>query len=377
MGFVPRYSDLLGQEELAQHFAMLLREDRLPHALLLVGEDGGEVLPLALALSRQILCEEPLEEGFPCGRCASCRQMDQLQHPDLNLVFPVVRTGDQTTSEQYLDQFIELVKTYQRFTEAEWRAVQNAGNKQLQIMVAEAERLIHATALRSFKNQHQVILVWKPEALRTETANKLLKLLEEPPTGVVFIMVSHEPQRLLPTITSRLQRVTVPRIPESTLVDYLKQSKGIPAAEAEEVGHLAQGSLYKALQLLNQGVEDSELFRALDLLLLPQSRDPKLFLAKAQEIAKLSRPEVISLLDSLPLLIRELLAIKYGEDNVIYLPSALRSEAEQLANNIELDNFAVVMKDLKSAKMEIQQNANVQIVFFDLLLNLATLTSRN
>lgn len=377
MVFVPKYSDLLGQEELSQHFAGLQREGRLPHALLLVGEDGGEAMSLGFALSRQVLCDNRTPDGFPCGVCPSCKQMDQLQHPDFNLVFPVVKTGDQTTSEQYLGQFIELVRENQRFTEAEWRAVQNAGNKQLQIMVAEADRLIHATSLRSFKNEHQVILIWKPEALRIETANKLLKLLEEPPKGVIFIMVSHEPQRLLPTITSRLQRVTVPSIPEPILIHYLEHKRGLQPSKAQEIGHLAQGSLYKAIQLLENGTEESEMHAAIELLLLPQSRDPKQFLEKAQEISKLNRPEVISLLDTLPLLLRELIAIKYGEESVIYLPSNLQVTAKQLAHNIQLDNFPSIMEDLSNAKLEIQQNANVQMVFFDLLLHLATLTARN
>lgn len=251
MPIVPKPSDLLGQEHLVAHFASQIVAGELPHAMLLTGEEGGEAFPLSLVLAQQILCEELTPEGAPCGKCHSCRQMAELQHPDLTLVFPVIKAqeGKEFTSEMMLEPFRELIGKYRRFTTLEWREQLDAGNKQPQIMVAEAERLIHNTSLRSFKSQYQVILIWQPETMRTETANKLLKLLEEPPKGVVFIMVSHSPHRLLPTIISRLQKVAVPKIPDPTLIDYLVQKESATGEEAAELAHLAQGNLYKALQL--------------------------------------------------------------------------------------------------------------------------------
>lgn len=378
MVIVPRPEDLLGQERLVTHFGSLLQANQLPHALLLTGEEGGEALPLAFVLSRQILCENRTPEGLPCGVCQSCRQMDGLQHPDLTMVFPVIKSGDtkETTSDLYLQQFIELMSQSKRFSEEEWRDLQSAGNKQLQILVAEAERLIHFTSLRSFKSKYQVIVVWEPELMRTETANKLLKLLEEPPTGVVFIMVSHEPQKLLPTISSRLQRVTVPGIPEDLLVEYLVSKEGFPSQKAEKIGHLAQGNLYRALQLENNDGEVIGLNEALELLKMPLARDPKVFLEYAQEVAKRDRPEVVALLDALPLALREILALQHGAQDVQFLSPAAHAEAEAIAATLALNDYPKVMEEVQSARMEVIQNGNVQMIIFDLLLTLITLYNR-
>lgn len=378
MALVPKPEELLGQERLVSHFGSLIEANQLPHALLLTGEEGGEALPLAFVLARQILCEHRTSEGLPCGICQSCRQMDVLQHPDLAMVFPVIKSGDikETTSDLYFSTFMELMGQAKRFSEEEWRDMQSAGNKQLQILVAEADRLIHFTSLRSFKSQYQVIIIWEPEIMRTETANKLLKLLEEPPAGVVFIMVSHEPQKLLPTITSRLQRVSVPRIPEDILVEHLISKEGFESQKAEKIGHLAQGNLYRALKLEQNDGEVVSHRDALELLKLPLSRNPKIFLDYAQEIAKRDRPEVVALLDALPLALREILALQHGDYDVQFLSPSLKETAKSVATVISLDNFPILMEEVGSARMEVVQNGNIQMVIFDLLLTLITLYNR-
>lgn len=375
---MPKPEELLGQERLVTHFGSLLQENHLSHALLLTGEEGGEAMSLAFVLARQILCEERTPEGLPCGHCQSCRQMDELQHPDLTMVFPVIKSGDakETTSEHYLSEFVSLLTSHKRFSEAEWRDLQSAGNKQLQIMVAEADRLIHNTSLRSFKSQYQVIVVWKPELMRVETANKLLKLLEEPPEGVVFIMVSHEYPKLLPTIISRMQRVVVPNICEPILIEYLKTKEGLAPDRAEAIGHLAQGNLYRALRLEKSDCEVESQRQALEFLRLPMSRDPKLFLEYAQALAKRDRPEVVALLESLLPLLREILALQHGERDVQFLSTALQADAEAVAQVLPLDNFPKVMEEIRSASMEVVQNGSIQMVAFDLLLTLITLYRR-
>lgn len=374
---VPYFHQLLGQEELVNRFSSLVKEDRLPHAILLAGEDGGEAMPLALAMSRQILCEELSEEGQPCGHCPSCRMMDKLEHPDLTLSYPVVRIDEKTTSQDYFKSFQELLSKHTRFTESEWRDMQDAKNKQLQIMVAEAERLIKATSLRSFKSRHQVVLMWMPEMLRVETANKLLKLLEEPPVGVIFILVSHQPSKLLPTILSRLQRFIVPAIPEPLLAHYLLKECQLPETKALEYAHLAQGSLYRAISLSSgNSPELIQMERAVELLRLPMQRDPKLFLEQSKEIAALNRPEVVSLLETIPMVLREVLALSYGDEIVVYLPEKLKEGCREVAQFLDAQNIPSLMEDVNAAINEVRQNANVRIVFFDLLLNTAMLYSK-
>lgn len=369
---------LLGQDDLVSHFAGLIKDKQLPHALLLSGEEGGEGLVLALAIAQMALCENPHSDGTSCGECYSCRQVEALQHPDLTLVFPVIKSSDnkETTSALYLDKFVELLLQSKRLTQEAWRKMQNAGNKQLQILVAEAERIVHATSLKSFKSKYQIILVWQPELMRQDTANKLLKLLEEPPKGVLFLMVSHEPQKLLPTILSRLQRVIVPKIPEELLRDHLVREEHLSPIEAESIGHLAQGNLAKALELIATKGEIESLTNALSFIALPMTRSPKRYLAKAQEIAKWDRPDVVALIDNIPLLLREILALRKGDSSVVFIPSSLLSECQKVANHIPLDVFPGMIDELTDARQEIVQNGNVQMIIFDLLLTFTKMYQR-
>lgn len=374
---VPYPHQLLGQEELVAHFSSLKNEGRLPHALLLTGEDGGEALPLAMVLARQILCEHPDQNGLPCGVCSDCRMIDGLEHPDLTFVYPVVKLDDQTTSPDYLKQFRALLASHERFSESEWRDEQAAKNKQLQIMVAEAERLIKFTSLRSFKSRHQVIIVWLPELMGIATANKLLKLLEEPPAGVIFIMVSHDPQKLLPTILSRLQRVPVPSIPENILSKYMMDTHGVPSEEAKTYAHLSQGNLYRALDYAKGNTGDlARKEEAIRFLLLPFKRDPRLFLEESRAISKLNRPDVLALLETIPLVLREALALHYGSENEVYLPQGLKQSCRAISDILSPDGYVILMDELVAAQNEIRQNANVRMVFFDLFLKIAMLYNK-
>lgn len=376
-GKIPFYSDVLGQEDIIRHLRTYIQSDSLPHALLFAGEDGGEALPLALAFCRHILCMEPTAEGA-CGHCPSCRQIGTLSHPDLYPIFPVVKVGEkESVSADVLDQFRDLLLGQERFTYNEWKDLQKSGNKQLSILVAEAEKLIRHTSLRSFQSKHQVIFIWMPELMRTETANKLLKLLEEPPVGVVFIAVSHQPHKLLPTILSRFQRVTVPPIPEEVIIQYLEQEVGIPSSETKELGHLAKGNLYRALSMHRQEHKSEEIEQALRLLEIPLSRDPRMYQKEIETISKLSRPRVLDLIVDVTHLLREVLASSLDNPDIVYTPSAYHARLRALGDHLSIDSIEELMQDLQAASLELRQNANVKIVFFDLFLHISFIYARH
>lgn len=373
---VPHYSDVLVEDALKDHLKSYLKSDALPHALLFTGEDGGEALPLAFAFARHILCLNPTDDG-PCGVCTSCKQMDALSHPDLYPIFPIVKVGDKNTvSDDVIEQFRKLLFSQDRFTYEEWKEIQKSGNKQLSILVAEAEKLLHYTSLRSFQSAHQVILIWMPEQMRTETANKLLKLLEEPPEGVVFIAVSHQPQHLLPTIISRFQRVNIPPISEEVLVHHLKDKLDISSEEATELGHLAKGNLHRAESMHRQGLKSESLEHALRILEIPLSRDPRMYQKEIDFISKMGRPQVLDLIDNITHLLREILAFSLNNPQIVYTPKVYNERLLVLSSCFTLDSITDLMEDLRAASMELRQNANVKIVFFDLFLHISVIYAR-
>lgn len=351
----------------------------LPHALLFTGKAGGEAFPLALSLARDILCQNRGESGG-CGSCTSCLQLDNLMHPDLYFLYPVVKEGDKhTTSGSVFTSFRKLMEQEIRFTEEEWKGMLKTGNKQMSILVADAEELIQYTALKSFQSPHQVILIWMPERMRTETANKLLKLFEEPPQGVIFLAVSHDPGALLATIVSRFQRVNVPPIEEPILVGALRERYGFSESEALEWGRLSQGNLYSALQKRKSAegaTEETMLDKAFELLETARRRDPRLYLSLADTIAKMNRSQVLDLIDALMEVLRELNTLRYSATDASYLSSKHRPTAEELVRQLSPNAYTEWLQDLVLARKEIQQNASIKILFFDLIIHIARLFKR-
>lgn len=369
---IPYYRDTLADPELIEQLSGMRRRGAIPHALLLCGEDGGEALPLAMAFARHILCEEPDDEA--CGHCISCRQMDLWEHPDFYLTYPVIKADSkEVVAEDLRGDFSQLLESRERFSAEEWRALLDGGNKQPHIFVAEADHLIHITSLSSFRSPHQVVLIWQPETMREDTANKLLKLLEEPPKGVIFLAVSHDPARLLPTILSRFQRVDVPPIDEERLVDYLVAREGADPDRAAEAGHLARGNFLRARRLLGGQAQEQMTDMALLFMETAMQRTPKAYRNFANKAAELSRPEVLSLVDAVDGILRETIAVTYGDEEIIYTRASIRDRIRRVAGAIPLDSYPALMEDLSDARQELMQNASVKIVFFDLLVTMAML----
>ena len=380
---VPSFSGVHCPEELKGRLREMISRGAVPHALLLSGKPGSEALALALATAKRILCTRPTPEGDACGECLSCRQAATLENPDLTLVFPIAKEGDskEVVSAMSMPLFREMMRKYPRFTDHEWKEIQDSGNRQLSIMVAEAERMIEKTALKSFNSDRQVVVIWLPETMRTDAANKLLKLFEEPPEGILFIAVTNNPDALLPTILSRFQRVRVPPIEEPVLLDVLTRDYDIPASRAREAAHLASGNLYTALKLSGafgeKEARDEVLEEAVRVFETAYSRRPELYLAYAEKLSKESRPFVLEVTDKLLSVIREASALRVDkEGDFVYIPAELGERIGRISERLPESAYPVLMEEIAQARQELRQNANVKILYFDLLIRLARLAAR-
>ena len=211
-----RFSEIIGNESLREALVRMVRENRLPHAILFSGEDGGSAFALALALAGYVNCRRP-GESDACGECASCHKYGKLIHPDLHFVFPVSTSASLSESEKkapisdyFLPSFRELALAHPYFTEQMLYEAIGIENKSGLISAGEARRITEKLTLRAAEGTWKTMLIYLPEKMNAEAANKLLKLLEEPPQGTLFLLVTHHPERLLPTIRSRCQPVAVP-----------------------------------------------------------------------------------------------------------------------------------------------------------------------
>ena len=210
-----RFSEIIGNEELARSLVRMVRGNRLGHAILLTEESGGGAFAFALALAQFVNCRNP-KESDSCGECPSCHKYQKLIHPDLHFVFPVSASSLLSENEKkapisdyFLPAFRELALTNPYFTEQDLYDALGIENKSGLISVNEARRIFEKLSLRAAEGEYKTMIIFLPEKMNLDAANKLLKLLEEPPQGTLFLLVSHHPERLLPTIRSRCQLVAL------------------------------------------------------------------------------------------------------------------------------------------------------------------------
>lgn len=340
---------LVGQTATWQRLLADITANRVPHALMLTGPAGSGKLALAIAMAQALLCQHPNEDGSVCGECLSCKMAAKLEHPDLHFTFPIVRgtkikKPEDAVSDFYIKEWRARVKASPYFDLNDWLADMKAENQQATYYVAEADNIQRKLALKSNQGGRKVMVVWLPEKMNGETANKLLKLFEEPPTGTHFIMVSEEPDLVLGTILSRTQQILVPPLsPE----DY---AQAHPPREDEE---------------------SFELF--VMLMRLSYQRKVKDLRAWSQHVAGLGRERQKDFLAYCQRQLRENFAYNFQQPELVRLTTTEASFSKNFARFINERNVIPLMEEFGRAETDISQNVNARMVFFDLALQVIVL----
>jgi DNA polymerase-3 subunit delta' len=207
-----RFADIIGNRTVAEAMVSMADSGRVAHAVLLYENEGCGALPLALAYLQYLNCEHR-SGGDSCGQCPSCRQMEKLIHPDVHFVFPVNKgpktTDDKPTSESYVKYWRELALADPYFSEADLQKAIGIESKNGLIAVAEAKSIITKLSLASVYDGYKAVVFYLPEKMNQETANRLLKMVEEPPQKTLFLFITHAPEKVLQTIFSRCQSIRV------------------------------------------------------------------------------------------------------------------------------------------------------------------------
>ena len=379
-----RFADIIGQEELKRHLAQSVAAGRVSHAQLFTGQSGAGALALAVAYV-QYLCCRHRHDGDSCGECPDCRQIAELAHPDLHWVFPVNKQGKKSGEVMRSDDFLDLFRAL--FTERggyfspqEWYDRLDLG-KTLKGMIAarEADDIIRKLSYKSFESDYKIMLVWLPETMNEEAANKILKILEEPWEKTLFLLVSEQPALLLPTIISRTQEVHVPRIAPEVL-ERLACEQGVDdPLKARNLARLASGDLLTLKQLLageNDATqrEDFSLFCALMRL---SYNDKHLELVTwAEEVAQLSREQQRAFLRDTARLLRESFMIHAGISSVGYLWGEELAFCTKFAPYVGTENIEPLVGEVESALAQISQNGNPTIVFTHFALAVSKMISK-
>lgn len=369
------FKDIIGQEQVKERLRLELHEGRVPHAQLFAGPEGSGALPLAIAYARFLLCTHRGETDA-CGTCPSCVKLNKLAHPDLHFVFPVVKRkgGGDTVSDDYIREWRELAISTPYFGLNHWLDAMGAENQQAQIFVKESDELTRKLSLKSSEGGYKVVVLWLPEKMKVECANKLLKLLEEPPALTVFLLVSEEPDRILPTILSRTQRVNVPRLGDNEISTALSRQFGLQPSDAAETARLANGSYLQALEIIHRG-DDNLLFFELfvSLMRLAYQRKVKDMKDWSETVATMGRERQKNFLGYCQRMVRENFISNFHRRELNYMNRDEANFAVRFAPFINERNVIGIADELSEAQAHIEQNVNPRMVFFDFALKMIVL----
>ncbi len=369
------FSDVVAQEDIARRLCQQLTDGRVPHALMLCGASGSGTLSLAVAYARYLLCEHPGADEA-CGVCRSCRMATRLEHPDLHFSFPIVKYKDaeHSVSDAYLTAWRRRLLNTPYFDMADWLSDMEAENKQAMIYAAESDAIQRRLSLRSSQGGRKVLILWQPEKMRTECANKLLKLIEEPPTGTVFLLVSEEPEQVLPTILSRTQPIRVPLIPTDRLTDELIRRHALSPELAAETARLAHGNYTAALKLMHTSADEALFFDLFVMLMrLSYARRIKEMKEWSEQVAALGREKQKDFLAYAQRLIRENFMANFKRPELTYMTRQEADFASRFARFVNERNIIPITTELSTAERDIEQNVNPKMVFFDLALRMIVL----
>ncbi|GAE85942.1 DNA polymerase III [Bacteroides reticulotermitis JCM 10512] len=254
------FKDVIGQQAIKDRLIQEVSEGRIPHAQLLCGSEGVGAFPLALAYARYISCSNPGQTDA-CGVCPSCVKYNKLVHPDLHFAFPIVKNAKRKRElcDDYIVEWRQLVLNNPYFNLNHWLNEIEAENSQAIIYAKESDEITKKLSLKSSEGGYKISIIWLPEKMHPVCANKLLKLLEEPPKKTVFLLVSEVPEMILPTILSRTQRINIRKIDEACIAETLQSRYGTLQADSLSIAHLANGNFIKALEAIHLN-EENQLF---------------------------------------------------------------------------------------------------------------------
>jgi len=368
------FKDIIGQKEAKQRLIREVKEGKIAHARLFCGPEGIGKLPLAIAYARYLSCSNPTETDA-CGTCPNCIKFNKLAHPDLHFVFPVIKKKSKdAVSDDFIAEWRELINQNPYFNLNMWLEEMGAENQQALIYVKESDEIIRKLSLKSSQGGYKIMIIWLPEKMNIECSNKLLKLLEEPPSQTVFLLVSEEPDTLLATIQSRTQRFNLYGIEEEDIVVRLQQQYGIQESDAISIAHRSEGNFLKALEEIHLNEENKIFFELfVNLMRLSYQRKIREMKQWSETLAAMGRERQKHFLTYCQRMIRENFIYNFHDPSLIYLNEEEKNFSSRFAPFINEYNVINIMYELSEAQRHIEQNVNARMVFFDFSLKMIVL----
>lgn len=362
-----KFKEVIGHNDIKVRLINSFKSNRLSHAYLFYGIPGVGKKALALAFAQYISCENRTENDS-CGFCSSCHKYEKLIHPDLHFVFPVIsEKGAKSISDSFLDEWREIILENPYFSYTDWIKKLKSENKQASIFVEESAEIIRKLNFKSFESDYKIMLIWLPEKMNQQCANKILKILEEPPTNTIFLMVSDQREEVLPTIYSRTQPIKILGIEDEELKKYIINNYTLSEAEADDIVKISGGSLIEACEQIQTSEENKfNLQKFISLMRYTYKREINEIINWAESMVKIGREGQKSFLNYSLILLRESFIYNFNNSEIVYLTTEERNFIEKFSKIITKDNVEKIYKIFNEAHYHIERNANAKIVLTDM-----------
>lgn len=353
-----RFEHIVGQSDSQERLRLMVQQDRLPHALLLLGPEGSGQLALAVATAQYLLCNNR-SQNDACGVCTNCRKTEQLIHPDLHFSFPTV--GTKAVSDQFMKDWRSGFAHNPYLNANQWLQHIGAENRQGNITKEECVAIIKKLSLKTFEADAKVMILWLPEYLAKE-GNRLLKIIEEPPPDTFFILVAQSAEKILNTILSRCQLIKIPPLTDQDILKGIQNKYPNLDEQAEVIVHLSNGNFNAALSLAQeQGTTYNAIF--LDWMRKTYKGNGIELVKWSDEFSRLGREnQKHYLLYGLHFLRELTVLMASGDTENIRLPKNDNQAAIKLSKILNLDQIDLAIALFNTCYQHIERNANPKIL---------------
>jgi DNA polymerase-3 subunit delta' len=360
------FADIPGQQEIKERLRRMVSEERIPHALLFLGNEGSGNLPTAVTFVQYVFCTNR-SNGEPCQQCASCQKVSKLAHPDLHFVYPIASSKDIRLSEHVMAEFREAFLANNFMNQQDWFNELSAENKQPTIAAEESNNIIKKLSYTSYEGGYKFMIIWQPEKMNASAANKLLKILEEPPDKTIFILVCHNAEQLLTTIISRTQMVKFGPADDGAIAETLQRKYGLSEQTARYCSGLAEGNYREAMLIAREQdsntaqLQHFQAFMRVALNFNAFKINPWI-----DQTAAMGREKQKYFLQYGLQLLRDCLLLNSGGETLVRARNEELDFLKKFAPFVHMGNYERIVEEFNKAYYHVERNANPKILFMDM-----------
>ena len=368
------FKEIIGNNFVKKQLIEAVRNNRISHAQLFSGKSGSAKLALALAYAQFLNCENRTTVDS-CGTCSSCLKFNNLSHPDLHLVIPVLKTKEvqKPVSDHFIGKWRDFITNNYYGSLNGWIdsiGTENKTGQQGTIYKDEANNIHKKLSLKNYEAEYRVVLIWMPERMNLEVSNKLLKLFEEPPKGTIFLFITENTNQLLPTIISRLQTIKIADFTAEDIVNHFGEQV-LSLEKAKQLRNLTNADLGKITQILEDKEGELDLFSDFSVWMrLTYKMDVQGISKWVDNLSLKGRKQQNLFLSYAIKMVRECLIYNFASDTLLKTNENEFAFLTKFSPFIHEENSVMITEKLEESIKAINRNANAKILFFELSLQM-------